>query len=645
LDFFHKKYLIFKTTKAFYNADNFLHIIGSKKVKFIKGIILTNNFINLKKTFHIYFFLCVIFLNTILQLPAQTTLIIDSAKKIINSTQLNKSNYINTCFFIADSYMDEDQYDSTQIWLNKIYEKIPAKLNSVENYYLISRQAEVYYYNNLQQLGLQESLRGVEMAKVINDSFLLADAYNFSGLFFIGVDSLKAATQYLLNGIKYLNQPPYIEKYTGLAKPHHLYGNVAEAYFKQQQWDSAIFYSNLSLKAAEKIKMNRGVAIAYNSLGDAYFGKNILDTAIENFTKSFGIALQNKYYDVALLCKSGLAKCFFKKDDKANAILLLKEGRILLQQNENINSFFAIQFLNTAIALNEKLNENNEVMTCSNLKRKIQEQSTAKENAQIKTILNASIVNEKRLLSLEVQDVKQKEKIYNITLLLLLLLLALGIGSFFLYRYYKNRKMDLANIKQKISQELHDDVGATLSSLYIYSDLANRTLDSDADKTKQLLQKINIESKDAMEKLNNVVWSIKDEDKNPISISLKIKDSITKILEFKNINIIYRIEKSIDKAIKSVTAKKFIIVYLKEIFNIIAKTNTTEAIVDIFLNDDHLNIIVNNNSNDLASLLKAKAWHTIQLKCNDVNVNINLTTDANSTTVTLVISKLSIVKQ
>jgi signal transduction histidine kinase len=599
----------------------------------------------LKKVFCIQLLLSIVFFNTIIQTTAQLTPAIDSAKKVINKKGLDKSTYISTCFFIADNYMDEGKYDSTQIWLNKIYEKIPAKLNSVENYFLISRQAEVYYYNNLQQLGLQESLRGVAMAKVLNDSFLLVDAYNFSGLFFIGVDSLKAATNYLLNGIKYLKQPPYIEKYTGLAKPHHLYGNLAEAYFKLKQWDRAIYFCNLSLVGAQKIKMNRGVAIAYISLGEAYFGKKILDSAIQNFTKSFDIALQNNYDDAALLCKSGLAKCFFENKNTTNAILQLKEGRLLLQQNENINSFFAIRFLNTAIDINKKLNENSEVMACSNLKRKIQEQSTAKENAQIKTILNASIVNEKRLLSLEVQDVKQKEKIYTITVLLLLILIVLGIIGFFFYRNYKNRKIEIVHLKQKISQDLHDDIGATLSSIHIYSDLAQRNIDGNVDKTKQLLDKINQESKNVMENMNDIVWSMKNTDANSIHLEYKIRNEIAKILEFKNINLQFNIDADVELKIKNITAKKNVLLIIKEAFNNIAKYSQATT-ANITMNCSYANFVLTIKDNGIGFLNKdiqtGNGLKNIAARCNELKGKLDINTNNNGTTLQLTIPQSSI---
>ena len=73
---------------------------------------------------------------------------IDSAKSIIYSSQKIESSYIQTCFYISEKYMDLFQYDSAQIWLSRIKETLPTKEKSRSNYFLLSRQAEIYYYNN-----------------------------------------------------------------------------------------------------------------------------------------------------------------------------------------------------------------------------------------------------------------------------------------------------------------------------------------------------------------------------------------------------------------------------------------------------------------------------------------------------------------
>ena len=49
-------------------------------------------------------------------------------------------------------HMSNDQYDSAQYQLNKIYQTDSARKPSLFNYYVTIYQAEVYYYNNLHRV-------------------------------------------------------------------------------------------------------------------------------------------------------------------------------------------------------------------------------------------------------------------------------------------------------------------------------------------------------------------------------------------------------------------------------------------------------------------------------------------------------------
>jgi len=147
-----------------------------------------------------YFFSCLFFITAAFvycdKIFAQNiAATIDSLKKNTGDAK-ESEQYIKNCFAIADNFMEIDQYDSSQTWLNKIAEVLPFKTPSVFSYFLSTRQAEVYYYNGLQRLGLQESERSLGIAQALHDSLLLADAYNFIGLFLINLDSNAAAIPY-----------------------------------------------------------------------------------------------------------------------------------------------------------------------------------------------------------------------------------------------------------------------------------------------------------------------------------------------------------------------------------------------------------------------------------------------------------------
>jgi hypothetical protein len=68
--------------------------------------------------------------------------------------------------------MTDGHCDSAQVWLNKIYLKVSYRRPSLFSYYLTTRQAGLYYYNNLHELGILEANKAENIALVLKDSLL-----------------------------------------------------------------------------------------------------------------------------------------------------------------------------------------------------------------------------------------------------------------------------------------------------------------------------------------------------------------------------------------------------------------------------------------------------------------------------------------
>lgn len=520
---------------------------------------------------------------------------IDSLKRNIPGAQ-NHDAYISTCFSIADNFMDLDQYDSAQMWLNKISELLPLKEFSLPNYFLSSRQAEVYYYNGLQRLGLQESERSLTIAKALKDSLLLADACNFIGLFFINLDSIRAAIPYFKQGIRYAKQPPFPSYYLSLTKPHHLYGNMAEAYEKIGVYDSAVYLSRQSLQLASEIDWKRGIAVADNNLGNAFLKLNQPDSALRHYTLSRATTLQGGDFDVELLDYGGLARSEDLLGHKAAALRWLQEGFALINNKPSVNNLFANQFLNDAVLVFKKYNQQNMLTAALEKKAALLQKQVKENNRQMNVILNAGLKNETRLLSLQVKQVSQENEIVNTRLYLLLSLLVLGGAGFLLYRYKARQKLEFAQFQNKISQDLHDDVGSSLSSLQVYGTVAEQVLESHPEKAREMLQKINFQSGVLMENIGDIVWSMKPDKDQRISFTMRIKNFVADVLSAANIDYKIVIEEGMEALVRNSTAKRNILLIIKEAVNNAVKySGAKDLLISIKREGEHICVQVADN--------------------------------------------------
>jgi signal transduction histidine kinase len=502
-----------------------------------------------------------------LLLPAQDfSRRIDSLKGVVNNA-VSDENYIHTCFKIADDFMEINLYDSAQLWLNRIAEKLPLREPSLDNYFLSSRQAEVYYYNGLQRLGLQESERSLSIAEALKDSLLLADAYNFLGLFYINLDSSRRSISYFKKGIQYARQPPYPAHYLSLTKPHHLYGNMAEAYEKLHQYDSSIYLSHISLKLATEIGWKRGIAVAHNNLGKSFLEMGNADSAFYHYQLSRLTTLDSDDFDVELLDCGGMAKAEDLRQHKENAMDWLHQGFMLIRGKPSVNNLFAGYFLDDAISLYKKYGEQQLLADALQMKAQLLQQLMKDNNRQVNVILNAGLQNETRLLNLQVKEARQRNEIVNTRLYLLLSLLVIVIAAFLLYRYKSGQKLQIARLQNKISQDLHDDIGSSLSSLQVYSSVAGQVMDAQPDKAKEMLRRITNESATLMDNIGDIVWSMKTEKEQTINLDSRIKNFISDVLGAANIHYTIHIEEGIDGLVKNMTARKNILLIIKEAVN------------------------------------------------------------------------------
>lgn len=495
---------------------------------------------------------------------AQTAFDPEALKQKVGMAATASPAWFTASLALVDGFMLVERYDSAQQWLTKIAEKLPAN-NSLFNYYHHSRQAEIYYYNSLQRLGLTESKRALSIATLLNDSLLLADANNFIGLFYMNMDSIAMATAYFKKGITYTQAPPYNVQYVNITMPHHLFGNLAEAYQRNGRYDSAIAANNISLQYAQSAKEKRPLAIAHLNQGSIYDSLHQIDSAIYHYTIANTLGSNNNIWDVQLLSYSKLALGKSWQHNKAASLELLNKGLALLEQHPYVNVFFAGMFFDDAIKLYKQYNESLLLANLLQKKAASLQAQLLNNNQQVQTILDASLANETRLLQLQVNTQRQQNEIVNTRLYLLLAVLLLVIAGFLLYRYKTSQRLQLAQLRNKISQDLHDDVGSSLSSLRVYSSVVEQLMDKDREKAKAVLQKINKESARVMENIGDIVWSMQWQ--QGINLTGRIRDYVVGVLGTASINYSLDIDEQAEQLIRSISARKNILLIIKEAVN------------------------------------------------------------------------------
>jgi signal transduction histidine kinase/ligand-binding sensor domain-containing protein len=160
----------------------------------------------------------------------------------------------------------------------------------------------------------------------------------------------------------------------------------------------------------------------------------------------------------------------------------------------------------------------------------------------------------------------------------------------------KTQQLALEQQRAKITADLHDDIGATLSSLQINSAVANKLIHTNIPMAEQVLDKIESQSKALADKIGDIIWSMKPGKDEFMTMSSRIKTFANDILAATNIHYTISIDREVDEKIKDISIRKNIVLITKEALNNCAKySHASEATIKLYIEKNILILNITDN--------------------------------------------------
>ncbi|MBO9593242.1 MAG: hypothetical protein J7599_10040 [Niabella sp.] len=161
-------------------------------------------------------------------------------------------------------------------------------------------------------------------------------------------------------------------------------------------------------------------------------------------------------------------------------------------------------------------------------------------------------------------------------------------------KYAQKKRLDME--RNRITEDLHDDIGSTLSSLKVYSDVAVNMVERDVSKTKYLLEQISVNSSKILEDIGDIIWSMRTDKQNMLTIDSRIKNFVSEVLGSREINYQIHIAPAINDIVQHITARKNVVLIIKEAVNNIVKySKATLVSIRVYAKNDRLRIEVVDN--------------------------------------------------
>jgi signal transduction histidine kinase len=501
---------------------------------------------------------------------------IDSSKKVL-LRQKNDTNKVKSLYNLSFSYVAGSYADTALVYAQQALD-LAEKLNDEPGIFW----SEITLCESLAILGnhplaLEHSFKALELAKKSGDTLKLC----------YGNGNLASCYYYMGD---YNTSLEYARVVMKIMEPLHrddiywMWIPMSKAFHGMGQADSAILYAKKAYEIIKDIPSLYTNSVICPVLGNAYADKANYDSAL--FYYRMGIPLSIKshtqthlvdnYYGIAGVYKakgnldSALwysKKILTEKITKTYPAGLLKAANLLTDIYESKNNpDSTLKYLRTAIAIKDSLNNRQKTIAVQNLIYKEQEK-------------------QKEIEAFKLQF-RSRLKMYALTGGLLALMILGGIAL------KNHRKKQLQTMRNSIADDLHDDIGSTLSSISIMSELAK----AKSPEASTLLASIEESSISMQENMSDIVWAIKSENDRFENVLQRMNLFASEILDAKNMALDFASDEVLSTLRLTTKQRKNLYLFFKELINNAAKhSNAKKVSVCIFKKGHHVELIVKDN--------------------------------------------------
>jgi signal transduction histidine kinase len=414
-------------------------------------------------------------------------------------------------------------------------------------------------YQNEFLEGYRTANEQLEFAKTTNQNKFLTDANSSIALTFITRDLTDSAAYYYLNAIDYAS------KAKDSASLINIYRNIIKVYLLQGYFKKALQYSLTSLHYAASKKDTSDLASIHNNISIIYKGLNDNIQWQKHIDTAFSYINCVKLPSLKLAIINSKASSFMENKKYDSAQSFFQQAKLYSEKLQD--SFHLLQAQINMAYCKLKIGKTTEALSDLNIADKLAKNITiplekAKEFEAVKfDIFKAAGLLDKALKAKEnyalfsdslykinsskiysETEIKIKEanfdkkisdnelkitKRNNIIAILCISILSLSIiGLLFYFNQKRKRILQENNIsllkkenelttknaaleaqleeRNRISREIHDELGASLTSIALTTDLLRTKL---KDKTEEV-DKISNTSSAMVDSLNEIIWSL-----------------------------------------------------------------------------------------------------------------------------------------
>ena len=179
---------------------------------------------------------------------------------------------------------------------------------------------------------------------------------------------------------------------------------------------------------------------------------------------------------------------------------------------------------------------------------------------------------------------------------ILLMIAIAGAISFLVYRWQLRKKLAVLEVRNRLSKDLHDDIGSALSSINIYSSVAQQQIDQDTGEARKLLERMGNSARGMMQSMDDIIWAIDPGNDSVEKLVSRMRQFAAPVLEAKNIDFTFKVEQSVTDLKLDMIQRRNLFLVFKEAINNAAKYSNAESVNAIIAHSgSRLSVVIKDN--------------------------------------------------
>lgn len=151
------------------------------------------------------------------------------------------------------------------------------------------------------------------------------------------------------------------------------------------------------------------------------------------------------------------------------------------------------------------------------------------------------------------------------------LIAVLSAGLYAMWRYRLRQALKLMEVRNRIASDLHDEIGSTLSSVYIYSEVAQNSAREKLPEATMYMRQISVDVATMIDSLSDIVWTVNAKNDRFENIINRMRATAIELFEARDYELQLELDEQLNTLKLGMEARKNFYLFYKEAINNVAK--------------------------------------------------------------------------